>query len=390
MLLYKGVIFSMNNKVVRKIKFLHCADIHLDCPFSSLPDTLAEQRNQALKNVFSNIIDLAQKEQVNALFICGDLFEHNYVSMATINFINEGFKKLPDVKIFLSCGNHDPYIKNSHYATYEWEENVIVFKKHISYAYIDEFDTYVYGSSFCNFEEHESTVPNFDPLNRDGINILLTHGTFGMDFVESKYNPLYMPYLEEINMDYIAIGHFHSKFINGNVYNPGSPEPLGFDEEGEHGVFLVTIDKQSSLSIDAKFIPTNLSYYKTLELNFPLIDNDMFVIDKIKNTVLPKLENPKATLLQLKLKGFVPRDVILDSNFIYNSLFYEFLYLNFMDETTPDYDWESLAKEPGLRGSFVSKLLQRINSSQDESLKKVLFMALHFGISAIDNNDVDV
>lgn len=380
----------MSTKVVRKIKFLHCADIHLDCPFSSLPNTLAESRNQALKNVFSNIIDLAVKEQVNALFICGDLFEHNYVSISTINFINEGFKKLSNAKIFLVCGNHDPFITNSHYASYKWEDNVIVFKKHISYAYIDEFDTYVYGSSFCNFEEPESTVPNFDPLNANGINILLTHGTFDMDFVQTKYNPLYMPYLEEVNMDYIGIGHFHSKFINGNVYNPGSPEPLGFDEEGEHGVFLVSIDKTASLKVDAKFIPTNLSYYKSLEINVPLIDNDMFVIDKVKNTILPQLENPKATLLQLKLKGFVPRDVVLDSSYIYNSLFYEFLYFNFMDETTPDYDWDSLAKEPGLRGAFVSKLMQRMNATQDESEKKILFLAMHYGIGAIDNNDVDI
>lgn len=380
----------MSLKVERKIKFLHCADIHLDCPFSSLPSNVAESRGQALKDVFTNIIDLAIKEQVDALFICGDLFEHNYVSISTINFINEGFKKIPDTKIFLVCGNHDPFINNSHYATYEWEDNVVVFKKHISYAYIDETDTYVYGSSFCDFEENESTVPNFDPINAEGINILLTHGTFGLDFVESKYNPLYMPYLEEVNMDYIGIGHFHGKFINGNVYNPGSPEPLGFDEDGEHGVFLVSIDKTSSLKIDAKFIPTNVSYYKQLELNMPLVDNDMFVIDKIKNTVLPKLESPKTTLMQIKLKGFVPRNVILDSSYIYNSLYYEFLYFNFIDETTPDYDWDSLAQEPGLRGSFVSKLLQRINNTQDESEKKVLFLALHYGVSAIDGNDVGI
>ncbi|MBP5426633.1 MAG: metallophosphoesterase [Clostridiales bacterium] len=380
----------MDTKVVRKIKFLHCADIHLDCPFSSLPSTLAETRNQALKDVFSNIIDIAVREEVNCLFVCGDLFEHKYVTMSTINFINEGFKKLPNAKIFLVCGNHDPFINNSHYASYDWEENVVVFKKHISYAYIDEFDTYIYGSSFCDFEESESTVPNFDPLNNKGINILLTHGTFNMEFAETKYNPLYMPYLEELNMDYIGIGHFHNKFISGNVYNPGSPDPLGFDEEGEHGVFLVTIDKTSSLKVDAKFIPTNVSYYKNIELNLPFIDNDMFVIDKIKNSILPTLENPKATLMQLKLLGFVPRDVALDSGYIYNSLFYEFFYFNFVDATTPDYDWESLAKEPGLRGLFVSKLLEKIAATEDEAQKKILFSSLHYGISAIDNNDVDI
>jgi len=37
-------------------------------------------------------------------------------------------------------------------------------------------------------------------------------------------------------MDYIALGHFHNTLRgvgkSENIYNPGSPEPLGFDEEG--------------------------------------------------------------------------------------------------------------------------------------------------------------
>jgi len=63
-----------------------------------------------------------------------------------------------------------------------------------------------------------------------------------LDFKDSRYNPMSSGELALLGMDYIALGHFHNTLRgvgkSENIYNPGSPEPLGFDEEGEHGVFI--------------------------------------------------------------------------------------------------------------------------------------------------------
>ncbi len=380
----------MKQDAVRKVKFLHCADLHIDCPFSSLPDVVAQNRRQTLRNVFLNIIDIAINEKVDFLFISGDLFEHNYVTLSSINFINECFKKIPNVKIFLTCGNHDPAVQSSHYFSYKWENNVITFKKRISYAYIDEFDAYIYGSSFLNFEEPECFIPNFDPLDKNAINILLTHGTLDFDLDNCKYNPISSEYLDELSMDYVGLGHFHKKFIKGNVYNPGSPEPLGFDEIGPHGVFVGTIDKRESLKIDVEFIPTNINSYESLEITIPSINNDLLVIDEIKNKIGKVVPNPKDFLAQISIKGYLQKGFLLDTDYIYNCLYSEFFYLNIINNTSPDYDWEVLAKEPGLRGLFVSKILDKISNEPDEDKKRILYSSLHYGVQAIDENDVNI
>ena len=380
----------MKPKAVKKVKFLHCADLHIDCPFSSLPDVIAQSRKQTLKNVFLNIIDIAIREKVDFLFISGDLFEHNYVTLSSINFINECFKKIPDVKIFMTCGNHDPAVSSSHYFSYKWENNVISFKKRISYAYIDEFDAYIYGSSFLSFEEPECFIPNFDPLDKNAINILLSHGTFDFDLDNCKYNPISKEFLDELGMDYIGLGHFHKKFIKGNVYNPGSPEPLGFDEVGPHGVFVGTIDKRESLKIDVEFIPTNVNSYEVLDINIPNITNDLSVIDEIKDKVVKSITNPRDSLTQINIKGYLQKGFYLDTDYIYNSLYNDFFYLNIINNTSPDYDWDALSKEPGLRGLFVAKMLAKIADEPDENKKKILYSAMHYGIQAIDENDVNI
>lgn len=379
----------MANKI-RKIKFLHCADIHIDCPFSSLDANLSKKRKQTLKDVFSNIINIAHSERVDFLFICGDLFEQNYTDLSSITFINECFKKIPNTKVLITCGNHDPAIKNSYYSTFTWNDNVIIFKSHISYAYFDESDTYVYGSSFTAFEESECTIPNFDLIDDKGINIFLTHGTLDLNVKNSKYNPLDIGFLKQFGMDYIGLGHFHNKFIKDTIYNPGSPEPLGFDEVGEHGVFLVSIDKTNDLKMDVKFINTAISKYDFLELNIPSIDNDLLVIDTIKNKLANTIKDPSNALLQVLLKGYVKQGCTLDFDYINSSLSRDYLYIKIIDDTALDYDWESIAKEPGIRGLFVSRMLKKISNEPDEKQKKVLYLALQYGMQAIDNSKVEI
>ena len=41
------------------------------------------------------------------------------------------FKEIPNTKIFITPGNHDPNIKNSFYQQFKWNENVHIFTNKI-------------------------------------------------------------------------------------------------------------------------------------------------------------------------------------------------------------------------------------------------------------------
>ena len=99
------------------VKFIHCADVHMDMPFSSIGagDGKSSLRRQDLREVFSKITDAAKKEKADLLLISGDLYEHRYVKKSTINYINELFNGIPDVRVLILPGNHDPYTIDSYY-----------------------------------------------------------------------------------------------------------------------------------------------------------------------------------------------------------------------------------------------------------------------------------
>ena len=72
---------------MRKIKILHCADIHFDTPFKELTKEVANNSREELLEVFKKIIDLAIKENVQVVFIAGDVFDNFTVNKSTLIFI---------------------------------------------------------------------------------------------------------------------------------------------------------------------------------------------------------------------------------------------------------------------------------------------------------------
>ena len=111
------------------MKFVHIADMHFDSPFVNLSDKniLGDLRRLQQRKVFKKVIEYCKENEVEYLFISGDLYEHKYVKLSTIEYINQLFKEIPRVQVIIAPGNHDPYIKNSYYNKFNWNENVKIF-----------------------------------------------------------------------------------------------------------------------------------------------------------------------------------------------------------------------------------------------------------------------
>ena len=96
------------------MKFVHIADLHFDAPFVTLSDkgNLGEKRRLEQRRIFKKVIEYIKENNIEYLFISGDLYEHQYIRESTINYINNLFTEIENTQIFISPGNHDPYIKN--------------------------------------------------------------------------------------------------------------------------------------------------------------------------------------------------------------------------------------------------------------------------------------
>ena len=102
---------------MNKVKILHCADLHFDTPFKELNKEISQVSKEELLQVFKNIIDLTINENVEVLLIAGDVFDNLTVNKNTLFFISNQMKRIENVKVFISPGNHDPYNEKSFYKT---------------------------------------------------------------------------------------------------------------------------------------------------------------------------------------------------------------------------------------------------------------------------------
>ena len=232
------------------MRFIHMADVHFDSPFTVLAsrNNLANIRRLEQREAFKKTIEYIKVKKIPFLFISGDLYEQEYIRESTIEYINNLFKTIPETRIFISPGNHDPFLSNSFYNTFNWNKNVTIFNSEIKIIETEEAD--IYGFGFTDFYCENSRIEEIKLKNKNKINILITHGALDASkTLDMQYNPLNSNKLKEIGFDYIALGHIHKANYENNRNNfiyPGSLISFGFDELGEHGFLDIKINKNNS------------------------------------------------------------------------------------------------------------------------------------------------
>ncbi len=256
------------------MKFVHIADVHLDIPFKTISDRadLGTKRRLEQRQALKDVIQFIKENNIEYLFISGDLYENEYIRESSIEYLNNLFKEIPNTKIYIAPGNHDPNIKNSYYNTFSWASNVKIFTNRVEK--VENSDANIYGYGFNDFEMLENKLEEIENLDKNKINILITHG----DLSESIYNPVKKADLIEKDFDYIALGHIHKRDDKTNIVYPGSLISLGFDELGEHGMIVGEIINKE---LNKKFIKIDKRELIEKDLDITNIFSEEELIEKI-------------------------------------------------------------------------------------------------------------
>lgn len=159
------------------MRFIHIADTHFDTPFTnlSLKNNFGKIRRLEQREVLKKIIQYIQENKIEYLFISGDFYEHEYIKKTTIEYINHLFQKIPQTQIFITPGNHDPYLKNSMYYNFEWNDNVKIFTSKIEKVTTPKAD--IYGVGFEDFYHPGINLDNIIIEDKNKVNIFITHGS---------------------------------------------------------------------------------------------------------------------------------------------------------------------------------------------------------------------
>ena len=295
-------------------KFIHCSDLHIDSPFkgfSSVEHPLAEVLRKSTYQAFQNIVELALKEEVEAVLIAGDIYDGSDKSLEAQLKFRRGLQKLSDAGIytFIVHGNHDPL--DSWSASLEWPERVHVFSgDRVECLPIENngiVKAYIHGISYPKREVKENLAQKFSRNNDDGFAIGLLHSNVGNQSGHDNYAPCSIDDLIAGGMDYWALGHIHRFQVlresNPAIVYSGNTQARHMRETGEKGCCLVTLNKNTDPLI--QFISTDTIRYVHGEVDL----SGTISLDEVIHAVSSKCEyfadqvKQKDMFLNLSLEG---------------------------------------------------------------------------------------
>jgi DNA repair exonuclease SbcCD nuclease subunit len=212
----------------------------------------------------------------------------------------------------------------------------------------------------------------------DYFNLCVIHGETRSD-LNGNYRPITPEYVKYSGMDYIALGHVHSKSqiqyvgTTALAYS-GCPEGQGFDESGEKGVYMGEVSKGN---INLEFVPTALRTHIRLDVDITDKD-DIFeeIVSAIKEN-----ENYENHYYRITLKGKRNNENGIDINSLVARLSPLVSFIKIKDKTILGADLNELAREKNLKGYFTSIMLSKIENA-DENEKEKYRYALELGLKA--------
>ena len=334
------------------IKILHSADWHLDSPLQ-----LDASLRSELARIPEKIAALCQKEQCDLVLLAGDLFD-GAATPATLQVVKQCLADMK-VPVFITPGNHDFVGADSPWLTEVFPENVHIFTQNaISSVALPALDCRVYGAGFISMD-CDGLLKGFTANQEERYAIGIFHGDPTQ--INSPYCPITTAQVQNSNLDYMALGHIHKggSFRMGKTLCawPGCPMGRGYDEEGEKGVLIVTVNDTAT----TRFVPLDTPRFYDLEVEAG--DDAAAALA----AVLPPVGNKDFYRVT-----FVGTSDPLDLDPLKRE---DFPNLKLRDKTTPAIDLWSSVGQDSFEGMYFGKLQAALRDADEDTARQIRLAA---------------
>jgi exonuclease SbcD len=367
-------ILQRNECHATPMKFIHTADILLDqsCAAMELPPALGNEHRAHLQAVLQKILNRARDGQADAVFITGDLFDHERVTRNTINFLREAFGALAPIPVFLCAGRRDPAVAGSPYLTEPWSDNVHCFTTP-EWRSVEVPGTQLTVHGFGLTEPARApSLPEGLEIPRDGrIHVALGHGldhtvSHGEDGIAIFETPPTLP----AGLAYLGLGglqaaaaHLDEKGVP--IHYPGSPESIHPGASQPHGYLEVQI---ASGSDSTSVLPIEISKgrFQSITLDCTPYTSGQELLDGIRAELLPRRDVP---LIRLTLEGTLLRQIYDELDGIRDILGEEVHYLQWREDCEVGDDYDAIAGEHTSLGAFVQRISAEIADAPSHAVR---------------------
>jgi exonuclease SbcD len=375
------------------IRLLHLSDLHLDRVFASMgcQGELARRRRQGLRESLTAAGRLAAEQGCLAVTIGGDLYEHERAGVDTGRFLAATFASWQPMRVLIAPGNHDALMPGSLYRRTEWPPNVTIFESaRLEPVELNDFVT-IWGLA------HREPAWQGDPLEAppaidgSGVHLALFHGAELGSRPDGKslHGPFHAERIRAAGFAAALCGHYHRRRLDtalGLLY-PGTPEPLGFDEEGGRGPVIVEIDGRG----EVRFHPqdTNRWTVATVRCDARECGSVESVIEEVTLSCASiGLGDPERTMIRVDLVGAVDCSLPLDAYTVELAVRerLDLAAVKLRDLTTPLIDLGAAMTEESTRGAFVRAATAAAAAEPEDP--ELLDDAFRYGLMALSGAEI--
>lgn len=349
------------------MKFIHCADLHIDSKIEKLSPEKSQQRREEVLRAFERLVDFAVENNVSAVLIAGDMFDVQKITKRSASRIISAISGASSVDFLYLCGNHDQLNQVFNYQT---PSNFKMFST--------EFTIFRYGNVVVGGVDVSNNLTNslYDQIkfDKDDFNILCMHGQIADYKSKDNSEIISLPLLKDKNIDYLALGHYHSHSIGqidqrGLYAYSGCLEGRGFDELGDKGFILVDTEKENFI---------NFIKFSTRSFNIETFDLTEFSdYSEARSKILEQVKNKYSSsdIVRVLLKGEIGTDFYIDQKELENRLAELFFYAEVEDKTELSIKQEDYLLDKTAKGEFL-RLVWESDLTQEQK-KKIINCGLN-------------
>jgi exonuclease SbcD len=245
---------------MKRLRFVHAADLHLDSPFkgmSELPLSLREQVRESTFRSLASLIKLSIHEQADFVVISGDIYDLADRSLRAQIRFQKAMELLAahDIQAFVIHGNHDP--EDGRAAMLNWPAAVHFFASDRVQTVSVEKEgrgviAQLHGISYRTAAVTDNLSLQYRAGDSSVYQIGLLHTNVEGDPGHGNYAPCTKQDLLAAGMHYWALGHVHTRKVlhaEPAIVYPGNLQGRSIRELGPRGCYIVDVNEEGKTEL---------------------------------------------------------------------------------------------------------------------------------------------
>ena len=361
-----------------KLTLLHAGDILLDTPFFASKAKESERRRIQVRETFENLLAQVRTHQAAVVLFSGNLFDNDYASTETVNYLFSLFAQMPAVQFLIAAGPKDAAIRAGILSVCKLPKNVTVFEKgKTAFVSLSDDSDFIFGGW-----SHDRADAAFQPLkdlpSDVKFDLLAGYAKCGNEGVCYTEDEIAKSGARYVALSGQAFDGFHKAGETLYAYS-GFLESFDYSCEGFGGANLVRFFENGEM--EASRLSLGVLRYAEERIDVSDMQSTAQAEQALAELIAERGYGEE-TALRVVFEGHSIPD-FMTPVYVHEPMF-GLAELCSVDRSVPDKNAADYAKDTSVRGELVRAILPGMQAG-DPKTKENTPRALRIAFSALDN-----